>query len=106
MLTSIADIYDTLEEMHLEITCSEEGEEWFWRDVDTGEEGQHAYANADEAALAAAEEFGIEHDINLNDGDDYYDDSMDGDHASALASVGWGTDEDYGSFSDDGSDRF
>ena len=27
--------------------------------------------------------------------DDYYDDSMDGDHASALASVGWGVDEDY-----------
>lgn len=26
---------------------------------------------------------------------DEYDDSMDGDHASALASAGWGTDEDY-----------
>ena len=25
-----------------------------------------------------------------------YDDSMDGDDASALASAGWGTDEDYG----------
>ena len=25
-----------------------------------------------------------------------YEDDMDGDHASALASVGWGTDEDYG----------
>ena len=25
-----------------------------------------------------------------------YDDSMDGDAESALASVGWGTDEDYG----------
>jgi hypothetical protein len=32
-------------------------------------------------------------DINL----DYdYEDSMDGDAASALASAGWGTDEDYG----------
>jgi hypothetical protein len=30
-----------------------------------------------------------------------YDDSMDGDHASALSSVGWGTDEDYGYSSDD-----
>ena len=28
--------------------------------------------------------------------DDDYDDSMDGDNASALASAGWGTDEDYG----------
>ena len=30
--------------------------------------------------------------------DDDFNDSMDGDHASALASVGWGTDEDYGTF--------
>ncbi len=30
------------------------------------------------------------------------DDSMDGDHESALASAGWGTDEDYGG----GDDRF
>lgn len=29
------------------------------------------------------------------------DDSMDGDHASALASAGWGTDEDYGYFGGD-----
>jgi len=32
-------------------------------------------------------------------GDEEYsdlDDSMDGDHESALASAGWGTDEDYG----------
>jgi len=28
--------------------------------------------------------------------EDAYDDSMDGDHASALASAGFGTDEDYG----------
>lgn len=28
--------------------------------------------------------------------DDEFDDSMDGDHESALASIGWGTDEDYG----------
>jgi len=30
-----------------------------------------------------------------SEGDDY-DDSMDGDHESAFASIGWGTDEDYG----------
>ena len=29
--------------------------------------------------------------------DEDYDDSMDGDAGSALASAGWGTDEDYGS---------
>jgi len=37
--------------------------------------------------------------IRYRDMEDY--DNMDGDHASALASVGWGTDEDYGSYSDD-----
>jgi len=29
-----------------------------------------------------------------------YDDSMDGDHESGLASAGWGTDEDYGFYGD------
>lgn len=33
--------------------------------------------------------------------DDSYDDSMDGDHDSAMTSCGWGTDEDYGSYGDD-----
>jgi hypothetical protein len=31
---------------------------------------------------------------------DDYDDSMDGDHESGLASAGWGTDEDYGFYGD------
>lgn len=31
-----------------------------------------------------------------------FDDDMNGDHASALASAGWGTDEDYGFYGDDG----
>ena len=35
-----------------------------------------------------------------NDSDDSFDDSMDGDAESALASAGWGTDEDYGSYGD------
>ncbi len=29
-----------------------------------------------------------------------YDDRLDGDHASGLASAGWGTDEDYGVMED------
>ena len=32
---------------------------------------------------------------------DAYDDSMDGDHESALASAGFGTDEDYGYYGDE-----
>lgn len=35
------------------------------------------------------------------DGEWEIDDGMDGDHASALASAGWGTDEDYGDFGAD-----
>ncbi len=33
--------------------------------------------------------------IPLDDFDEEFDDSMDGDHASGLASAGYGTDEDY-----------
>jgi hypothetical protein len=35
---------------------------------------------------------------------DSFDDSMDGDHESGLASCGWGTDEDYGYYGDDRED--
>jgi hypothetical protein len=38
-------------------------------------------------------------DYDYDDGIDY-DDGMDGDHQSALASCGWGDDEDYGYFGD------
>lgn len=38
---------------------------------------------------------------DMLDGYNGYDDSMDGDAASALASAGLGTDEDYGYFGDD-----
>lgn len=57
---------------------------------------------------------------NYDDHDDFYeddvensgeidwhdevDDSMDGDHESALSSAGWGTDEDYGYYGDDVDD--
>lgn len=33
--------------------------------------------------------------------DEDYDDSMDGDHDSAMESAGWGTDEDYGYYGED-----
>jgi hypothetical protein len=42
----------------------------------------------------------VESQLTMEEETNYYDDSMDGDHASALASAGWGTDEDYGSFDD------
>lgn len=40
-------------------------------------------------------------DPNYDDHDDFYSDSMDGDHDSAMESAGWGTDEDYGYYGED-----
>ena len=42
---------------------------------------------------------------NYDDHDDYYDDSMDGDFDSAMASAGHGTDEDYGYYGDPEEDN-
>jgi hypothetical protein len=39
-------------------------------------------------------------DVIDSDYDNHYD-SMDGDHDSAMASAGFGTDEDYGYFGDE-----
>ncbi len=43
-------------------------------------------------------------DEDLTGEPDDYNDSMDGDHESGLASAGWGTDEDYGDFGGGGED--
>jgi hypothetical protein len=53
--------------------------------------------------------YGERMDTDLSDyevEDDSFDDSMDGDAESALASAGWGTDEDYGYYGDDGVEDF
>jgi hypothetical protein len=47
--------------------------------------------------------YDVEADITMQEETQYHE-QMDGDHASALSSVGWGTDEDYGLFDD--SDSF
>lgn len=41
-------------------------------------------------------------DFDLGSCEDYYNDSMDGDHESAFGSIGWGEDEyyDHGSYDD------
>jgi len=38
--------------------------------------------------------------VEDNSAEEYYDESMDGDWDSAMASAGFGTDEDYGIFDD------
>lgn len=47
------------------------------------------------------EMFDEENEDHWDDFDDYYDDSMDGDHDSSMESAGWGTDEDYGYYGED-----
>jgi hypothetical protein len=63
----------------------------------------------------------MENDMNYDDYNDFYgepldddteivdwyddgDDTMDGDHDSAMTSAGWGTDEDYGHYDDSRED--
>lgn len=41
-----------------------------------------------------------DHEDDFDNFDDYYEDTMDGDHDSAMTSCGWGTDEDYGHYGD------
>ena len=50
-----------------------------------------------ELELEREEELGDQEYVDNED----YDDSMDGDHDSAMSSVGWGTDEDYGFYDDE-----
>jgi uncharacterized protein YicC (UPF0701 family) len=57
-------------------------------------------SQAEELLGYVAEEYGINLE-EQEDEDDYYDDDMDGDAESALASAGFGTDEDYGSYGGD-----
>jgi hypothetical protein len=47
----------------------------------------------------------LDDDVEIVDWYDDEDDSMDGDHDSAMTSAGWGTDEDYGYY-DDGREDF
>lgn len=53
------------------------------------------------------DDYEIDGEANFAEDDAYdmesdYDDSMDGDHDSALASAGWGNEEDYGYYDDGG----
>ena len=57
--------------------------------------GSNIYANEIAARQAAAQEA---------EGESDYDESMDGDFDSAMASAGFGTDEDYGYYGNDGDE--
>lgn len=48
----------------------------------------------------------LDADEMIDQWNDNYDDSMDGDHDSAMTSCGWGTDEDYGYYGDDDREDF
>jgi|694.fasta_scaffold26192_16 hypothetical protein len=65
----------------------------------------NGFHDEDSAGYHPDAEHEVASQFNENDEDeewfDDYDDSMDGDHESGLASAGWGTDEDYGHYGDD-----
>jgi len=55
----------------------------------------------DEIAIRLKVDLGTVAEIIKDYEENNYDDSMDGDHDSAMASAGFGTDEDYGYYGDE-----
>jgi hypothetical protein len=55
----------------------------------------------DEIAIRLKVDLGSVAEVVKDYEEDNYDDSMDGDEASAMASAGFGTDEDYGYYGDE-----
>jgi len=55
----------------------------------------------DEIAIRLKVDLGTVAEIIKDYEEDNYDDSMDGDHDSAMASAGFGTDEDYGYYGEE-----
>ncbi len=55
----------------------------------------------DEIAIRLKVDLGTVAEIIQDYDDENYDDSMDGDFDSAMASAGFGTDEDYGYYGDE-----
>jgi DNA invertase Pin-like site-specific DNA recombinase len=55
----------------------------------------------DEIAIRLKVDLGTVAEVIKDYEEDNYDDSMDGDHDSAMASAGFGTDEDYGYYGDE-----
>ena len=55
----------------------------------------------DEIAIRLKVDLGSVVEVVKDYEEDNYDDSMDGDHDSAMASAGFGTDEDYGYYGDE-----
>jgi len=62
------------------------------------EDGQEWMVDYSEAYDACEDESELDGDELI---DSWEDDSMDGDHDSAMESAGWGTDEDYGYYGED-----
>jgi hypothetical protein len=67
---------------------------------------QYDYRDAFYGEDTASSHPDADHEVESQFEDDGYDDSMDGDHDSAMTSCGWGTDEDYGYFGENDDDSF
>jgi len=67
-------------------------------DMDYNYDDHDAFYGEDSASYHPDADHEVE--SQFDDYEDDFDDSMDGDHESGLASAGWGTDEDYGFYGD------
>jgi len=72
-------------------------DEWDAQDAEGSEDGddEDGYSWDDDMAAERDEELGVD-----------VDEDMDGDFDSAMASAGFGTNEDYGDYGDDGGEDF
>ena len=82
-----------MSDLHLTLSCAIQDGEYTFAEIAEKYNVPFDWVNSTAIDLAAE-----------GDGDrldDYYDDSMDGDFDSAMASAGYGTDEDYGYYGED-----
>jgi hypothetical protein len=82
-------------------------EENDWTDSEGMSECYNAEWTVEDTVIACKEAYKSGNPVHEAGESDGPDESMDGDHASALASAGFGTDEDYEhDFSDSGDEGF
>ena len=82
-----------MSDLHLTLSCAIQDGEYSFAEIAEMYNVPFEWVNTLAIDLAAQGD-----DDRLND---YYDDSMDGDFDSAMASAGYGTDEDYGYYGED-----
>lgn len=52
-------IFERLDDLHVMITCDDQGEYWFWKNTDTNERSEWECSNLRDAVIEAAKDFYI-----------------------------------------------